>query len=125
MKPEIDRDDYLRSVNVKMNDVEIGDIIYEKGHQIVVLSSPKCEKSEQGEQWFFDGLVNQRVHSFITTVDSPYKLQLTWEPMFTPMVRVDGSIKNMGGRVDSVRLERETMNKPLNVVPATVTGDVK
>lgn len=96
MKPEIDRDDYLRSVNVKMNDVEIGDIIYEKGHQIVVLSSPKCEKSEQGEQWFFDGLVNQRVHSFITTVDSPYKLQLTWEPMFTPMVRVDGSIKNMG-----------------------------
>lgn len=93
MKPEtIDWEAYPQgNINVKMEDVEIGDIVYEQGHQIVVLSTPTYEKNDMGEQWSFSGLCNQRVQCFLTTVDSAYKLRLTWEPTYTPVVRVDGS----------------------------------
>lgn len=96
VKPELDKSKNWWKVN--MNDVEKGDIIYEKGTQIVVMSDPECNINAHGEQWSFQGLTASGLGSFLTTVDSPYKLDLSWEPTLTPMIRIDGSIENLGDK---------------------------
>lgn len=88
-KPDIDWTDF-RSVNVKMEDVEVGDILYEEGVQLVVLSKPISEENHIGKQWTFDAVSALGVRQYLTTEDSPYKLRLTWEPMYNPVLLISG-----------------------------------